>query len=200
MHIARIAVGALDAPWASPDTWMEVFWLADRRWAGPQGFLMMFGAQRRLRGSWIMTLFCVLSCLALLTPGFLSLAYGTTFDDVERQVTVSGVSVVDVNLLGHRSNKNLQNDAGKHIWSRGVAPAVQFPDNIYAEHYVSTSTTGGSWLITGSANKTRMFLVGVRVAGGCEYLPESNSTFQERCTEAFGNETSLFRESPVKRV
>lgn len=30
MHVARLAVAALDASWMSPNTWMEVFWLAER--------------------------------------------------------------------------------------------------------------------------------------------------------------------------
>jgi len=51
MHLARLAVGSLDAPWASASTWMEVFWLSDRRWAGPLGLWMTFETliSRKLR-------------------------------------------------------------------------------------------------------------------------------------------------------
>jgi len=199
MHLARLAVGSLDAPWASPTTWLHVFWLANRRWSGLQGVLTMFTSAFQLPKPRIIASFSMLTVIALLTPGCLSLAYTTTEGYIERQITVSGVSMVDLAVLVQRSNKFLQNEAGEHIWSRGVAPAVQFPDNIYAGHYMSASSTGGSRFITGSANKTGMNLVGIRVAGGCEYLQDSDRTFQDRCTDAFSNATSIFGESLVNR-
>jgi len=208
MHLARLAVGSLDTPWASPNTWMEVFWLADRRWAGPFGLWMTFktlvsrklhklGGPQVSLGFW---LFAALSIVALVTPVTLSRAYHVTTCEVERQIMVSGVSMVDLDALesvGDRSRKlRRQMVYGNDAWSRGMAPRLQYPDNIYAEVGVQITSNGGTWFITGSTNKTIMSLAGIRVAGGCEFVQPNNKTFRDLCGAAFGYEHSSTSESP----
>ena len=205
MHLARLAVDSLDAPWSSANTWMEVFWLADRRWAGPFGLWMTFETlvSRKLRklggprvslGFW---LFAALSVVALVTPVTLSRAYHVTTGEVKRQIMVPNVATMSLTQLGKFGTESLQRRHGNALWSRGVAIALQFPGNMYTEIDVRASPTSGAWLIAGNTNKTTMSLLGIRVAGGCEYVQRDNSTFQDLCTAAFGDGPSAIGELRV---
>ena len=185
MHFARLAVGSLDVPWASANTWMEVFWLADRRWSGPVGLTKAFWTlisrkRKNLHGPRIAIsfwFFAAISVTALVTPVALSRAYDLASSNVQRPIASAKVSMVDLSILGGLTD-SVQTTWGDQIMDRGVAPTSQFPDNMYAEIGVPKSSIRGSWFITGNANKTNMALVGVRVAGGCESL-KSELTFQE---------------------
>jgi len=196
MHLTRLAVDSLDTPWVSPNTWMEGFWLADRRWSGPVGLwttakTYISRKLRKLRGPHVSLGFCffaVLSVVALVTPVTLSRAYHVTTSEVEQQIVVSDVSVVKIKALGEVTSRTYhQTRFGNSVWGRGMSPAIQGPENMYSEVGVPASLTSGSWLVTGGANKTIMQLSGIRVAGGCELLQPSNSTFGDICAAAFGD-------------
>jgi len=203
MHLARLAVGSLDTSWTSANTWLEVFWLADRRWAGPFGLWTVFETfvtrkWRQLRGPRISIgfwLFAALSVVALVTPVALSRAYHVTTGEVERQVTVSRVYMMNVGEIFDSTKTsvselpNPQTMYGTTIWQRGVAPAVQFRDSMYAKIDNRSSSNNGDWFISGNSRRSQMRLVGIRVSGGCELLQPS--TFEDICTANFGDSPSL---------
>ncbi|KAL0571489.1 hypothetical protein V5O48_010477 [Marasmius crinis-equi] len=99
MHLARIAVSALSRRSSAPNSWMELFWLADGEWEGPMGIAKTAWATRWWgsskdsrtssppppppapkdppipRVSFTFVLFATTSAVALITPVLLSQAY-----------------------------------------------------------------------------------------------------------------------------
>jgi len=209
MHLARLAVGSLDTSWTSANTWMEVFWLADRRWAGPVGLWTIFEAMFSLswhslrvpRVSFGFWLFAALSIITLVTPLDLSRGYHGTTADIRRQTTVSSVFMMDVGEVFDPSDtsasglQNLQIPYGIPIWGRGVPPTVQFRDTMYAEHDERPTPSSGDWFISGNSRRANMQLVGLRVSGGCEYLQANDGTFGSVCAATFGDDPLFIGEA-----
>jgi len=194
MHLARLAITAPEVVWASPKTWMEVFWLSDRRWAGPVG-LAKTGwtlASRRLRVSLTFCLLAALSIIALATPLVMSNAYPVKTNDVEHQINVPNVTMLDLQMLSAMLNED-QLTIGGDIWSKGLSPPELLPRNAYAETGMQSTASGGAWFFSGGSSKSEMLLTGIRVAGGCEVLPTaagSDRAFQDRCKTEFGADLS----------
>ena len=187
MHLARLAVNALSVRWASPKTWMEVYWLADRRWADPFG-LSTTGwtiATRRLRVSFSLCLFAVLNIVALVTPVFMARAYAVVTSDVEHEVTIDTVSALDLPKLRAVTNIS-QIKTGNELWAKGVSSSELFARNAYTESGMRPSETGGAWFFTGDSHRTEMLLYGIRVTGGCDILNtqvKNLDEFHDLCTE-----------------
>jgi len=208
MHLARLAVGSLDTSWTSANTWMEVFWLADRRWSGPVGLWTIFEAMFSLswhslhvpRVSFGFWLFAALSIVTLVTPLALSRAYHGTTADIRRQTTVSSVFMMDIGEVfdplatSVSELQNLQIPYGIPIWGRGVSPTVQFRDTMYAANDERPTPSSGDWFISGNARRASMQLVGLRVAGGCEYFQANDITFESVCAATFGDDPRFIGE------
>jgi len=169
MHLARLAVNTLNLPWSSPKTWMEVFWLADRRWAGPVG-LGKTGwtiASRRLRVSFGFILLAALNLVAVITPVFMTRTYSVTFGDAQRSI-VANVSAVDLSIMA-RLSRATQLSVGNKIWSKGLPPSVMFPQNTYTGDPLGW--VDPKWLfLTGDSFASEMRLAGVLVGGYCEII------------------------------
>ena len=189
MHLARLAITAPDISWASPKTWMEVCWLADRRWASPIG-LGKIGwtlASRRVRVSITFALLAALSIVALVTPVIMTRTYPVVTDDVAREVTAS-VSMLVLERLIPLNNADQMN-VGNELWSKGVTLPELLPRNAYAESDAHSLEAGGAWFFTGESSKSEMSLVGIRVAGGCEVVKTTSigeGAFEDLCTAEFG--------------
>lgn len=194
MHLARLAVGSLDISWTSANTWMEVFWLSDRRWAGPFGLWMTLKTlisrkRRKLRGPhvslgfWLLTM---LSIVTLVTPVTLSRAYHVTMGLTKLETPTIQTSEMTTSWRGKVAGDHA-GMLGRSIWVRGFAPALQFPDNMYAEPGVQASSTSGAWFITGWTDKATVPLIGIRVEGGCERILQDGMTLQDQCTATFGD-------------
>jgi len=206
MHLARLAVGLLDAPRASPNTWLEVFWLADRRWAGPYGLYktlenLFFRKLRKQRaphispGFWF---FAALSVVTLVTPVTMSRAYHVITGEVESRFLVSSVSTVDHDRIRNSTfgdDRGKQVSMGSDIWGKGLVPAMQFPVNIYSDIDIKQSCSGGAMLATGWTNYTTMTISAVQVVGGCDYFQASDVTFEELCSSTIINGQNAICES-----
>lgn len=131
MHLTRLTVNMLEASWVLPKTWMEVFWLADRRWAGPFG-LGKTGwtiISRRMRVSFGFIFLAALNIVALVTPIFMTKAYSVATEDVFDR-SVENVSMVDLPALARLSPRT-QVATGNEIWTKGLSSALLFPLNTY---------------------------------------------------------------------
>ena len=134
--------------------------------------------------------------MALVTPAILSRAYHGATGEVKCHIKVSYVSMVDLAALSEQRNLQIRGSRGDLLWETGVAPALQLPQNMYAESGgQAVSPTSGSWLITANTNgmNSTLQLVGIRVAGGCEIPPLHNGTFRDRCVATFGDSLLAFR-------
>jgi len=165
MHLARLAVNTLKLPWSSPKTWIEVFWLADRRWAGPVG-LGKTGwtiASRRLRVSFGFLLLAALNIVAVITPVFMTRTYSMAAGDAQSSI-VGNVSTVDLSIMS-RLTRGAQLSVGNEIWSKGLPPKAMFPPNTYT----GTLPTGlEKWLfLSGDSYASDMRLTGILVGGEC---------------------------------
>ena len=194
MHLARLAVNALDLPWASPNTWMEVFWLADRRWAGPVGLgTVGWTLTRRWKGGASITFWslALLSVVALATPLVLTRAYPVVTAEVVYDAVASVIEVKSSDLKEWTMSVQLQE--GNALWRKGVSVNEVFSRNGFAEIGASSSSTSGSWLFTGDPGQVEVSLSGIRVSGQCDAMQTTNkgpSAFLERCTAEFGPQLS----------
>ncbi|KAL0563382.1 hypothetical protein V5O48_018687 [Marasmius crinis-equi] len=107
MFLARVAVSALQNARSTPNSWTELFWLADREWMGPMGIIKVTyqSVRSRKRASLMFILFGTTCTTALLTPVFLIRAYqvqqitvirNTQIDDTQ---TIHGDHLLDFPLL-----------------------------------------------------------------------------------------------------
>jgi len=185
MHLARLAVAALDVSWASPKTWVEVFWLADRRWSGPIGLAKtgwtLIKRWRRMSLSFL--LLAAISVVALATPVVMTRAYPVVTSHVDHFITATNVSVFDLSAATDDELADSQVILAYSLWGKGRSATDLYPKNSYAESGVQSSDVGGSWFFTGDSKKSEMSVSGIRVAGGCEawqtYI--GPSAFLDRC-------------------
>ncbi|KAL0570261.1 hypothetical protein V5O48_011703 [Marasmius crinis-equi] len=93
IHLARIAVSALQHSSSSPNSWLELFWLADQEWLGPVGIARTTwkSIRSRMRTSLTFILFATTSAVALITPVLMTQAYttdGVEFMHIQRPIQV----------------------------------------------------------------------------------------------------------------
>ena len=178
MHLARLAVNTLNLSWSSPKTWMEVFWLADRRWAGPVG-LGKTGwtiASRRLRVSFGFVLLAALNIVAVVTPVFMTRTYSMAAGDAQSSI-VGNVSTVDLSIMS-RLTRGAQLSVGNEVLSNGLPPQAMFPLNTY----IGTLPVGirKALFLSGDSYSSNMRLAGILVAGECYF---HSHQLYEACSE-----------------
>jgi len=158
----------LETSWASPKTWMEVFWLADRRWAGPFG-LGKTGwtiVSRRLRVSFGFILLACLNIVTLVTPVFMTRAYSVATDYVSGGFA-ENASMIDLPTLA-RLSSGIQITTGNEIWTKGLSSALIFPRNSYRTPEI---TEEGWYFFTGELpNQSESSLTGIFVGGRCSSI------------------------------
>ncbi|KAL0567382.1 hypothetical protein V5O48_014610 [Marasmius crinis-equi] len=96
MYLARVAVSALQNPRSTPNSWSELFWLADREWMGPMGIIKITLQTLRCRiprASLTFILFGTTCTTALLTPVFLTRAYQVQQITIIRNTSISAKTI-----------------------------------------------------------------------------------------------------------
>jgi len=194
MHLARLAVGVLEVPRMSPRTWMEVFWLADRRWAGPFG-LGKTGwtvISRRIRVSIGLILLATLNVVAIITPIVMTRAYPAGTRSATPRA-VFNVSTFDLTVVSTESLASDQLEYGLAWWRDGQPAPVPFWGSVFAELGVEQNESNGAWLLTADL-RGDMFAwnyAGIRVAGGCETMQATSGEpliLQDMCQKEFGSD------------
>ena len=190
MHLARLAVGVLEIPGMSPRTWMEVFWLADRRWAGPFG-LGKTGwtvISRRMRVSIGLILLATLNLVAIVTPIVMTRAYpaGTRSD---WHNSTYYLSEFDLSVASTESLAGYQLENGLAWWSSGAS--IRSWMNAYAELGAQQNESTGAWFITEDVIEREMTSTGIRISGGCEIIHATSGepvNLQDICQTEFGTD------------
>ena len=196
MHLARLAVSALDTSWASPRTWTEVFWLANRRWSGPVGLAetgWAMASRRRAHMSLGFCLFALISIVALGTPVVLTRAYPSVAGQVNHTISVEDRAPTP-SWDGGDDHWDDQVQYGYIRWATGAPPSVLMPLNAYTGLETPLPAAGGDWFIASDSNKSELTLNGIRVVGGCEVV-NSTSTgpdfFADLCMKEFNTTLNL---------
>jgi len=188
MHLARLAVGALDVPWAAPKTWTEVFWLANRRWTGPVGLTEAGWAVVSRRSSSVSLCFCLLgmlSILALGTPVVMTSAYPVVTYHVNHTIVVN---VAEPDSSFPYIYRDDQIKVGQVHWGTGVSAAMFTPQNLYAGLGANKSKSTGDWFIASDSQNSEILLHGIRAVGGCEVVtdtPRGDTAFADLCKRKF---------------
>jgi len=131
MHLSRLAVSALHFSTTSPNTWAELFWLADSSWQGPIGFL---GAVKgmlglRKRASLTFFLFTFTCAVSLVTPVFLARGYPETSLIVDVQTTFNPNTASVAHMASVDAYAQLASGSG--AWSTGRSVLSLYNSSTY---------------------------------------------------------------------
>ncbi|KAL0576993.1 hypothetical protein V5O48_005003 [Marasmius crinis-equi] len=171
-HLARIAVSALQNPNTTPNSWAELFWMADQEWTGPVGIIKTtyLSIHSRTRASFTYILFATTCAIALVTPVLLSQAYQL------RQVLITRsheIQLRAVSTFGNSTssqNSAMQQTVALGSWETGLSVFDIYNTSLFIPK------RGGPWSTTfpsqnvfyasdvGNATAT---LPGVVLSGNC---------------------------------
>jgi len=197
LHLARLAVGSLHSRAGSgPRTWIELFWLADRRWSGPVGvsYSLWTSTRRRMRVSTFFVALCALSSIALATPIFFSRAYEAEKSGSGIRYAASSMSVLSLEALASGSSSD-QLEMGWKRWRKadGASGVELFPRTTYVAQSQSWSSTAGDLFFAGELLGNNARQSGVRLRGACApvgaaaELPRDMEAFRQYCKQNLGN-------------
>lgn len=173
MHLGRLSISALQFRRSSPRTWLELFWMADRKWAGPVGVLLtaVGVVQRRLRVSYPLVLFSLLSLLALVTPLVLNRAYPIRTLDVRVPQMFAPNTFTPSKLNG--LDAYAQAAAGGGAWATNQTVYELFNSSTFTA--VGAPRPGepgmGDVFFAGDVQGLDTTLPGMRITGGCKAVP-----------------------------
>ena len=197
MHLARLAVGSLHArSRGGPRTWMELFWLSDRRWSGPVGVSLSLwtSTRRRIRISTLFIALCVLSSIALATPIFFSRAYEAQKSGSGERYAASSMSVLSLESLASGSAVE-QLELGWKRWRKadGASVVELFPRTTYVAQSKSWSSSASDLFFAGELLGNDARQSGVRFRGACvpvdagADIPHDMATFRQYCEHNLGS-------------
>jgi hypothetical protein len=193
MHLARLGVSALQDPATAPKTWAELFWLADRNWQGPVGFVATifgrFTLKTKLSSTFL--LFTATIMLALPAPIVLSRAYPAA--TVESQQNI----LLNVTLLNNTGSPQLdvysQMAVGAGGWTTGVDVQDMYATRMYGTTDAALSSDDLSSppdiFFTGDLQNNQVNLPGFRLQGGCTPMV-ADAELQATAAEANANNQS----------
>ncbi|KAK7472347.1 hypothetical protein VKT23_000464 [Stygiomarasmius scandens] len=167
MHLSRLAVSALHFSVTSPNTWAELFWLADNSWQGPIGFL---GAVRgmlglRKRASLTFFLFTFTCAVALVTPVFLARGYPETSLIVDIQ-TIFNPNTASVARMAS-VDAYAQLASGSGAWSTGRSVLSLYNSSTYTPAGRPRDEILDDFFFAGDTELFDTRLPGIRSQGHC---------------------------------
>lgn len=193
MHLARLAISGLQFSGTAPNTWIELFWLADRSWQGPVGILSTLLAMMRLRTRASLTffLFATISMVALATPIILSRAYPIKTIDVQQHRNFTPNALTVDRLAG--VDAYAQMAAGSGGWATGLSAESMFNSSVFTPPSAN-GTAALDLFFSGDVEGLDVELPGIRLQGGCQAVSSDAATddaFAARCTEAYPDHAFL---------
>lgn len=185
MYLARLAISALQHPKTAPNSWAELFWLADRNWQGPFGLTATLLGQARLRNvslSSTFVLFTITCFFALPTPIALSKTYQV------RTVTVNARNIITTNAIVPETlttfNHFSQRSAGAGAWGMGMPVAQVYNATTYVPVKFADDRDGvlDEVIFAGQLGDKDANMTAIRMAGDCQVIqPDSSDlpTYEE---------------------
>ncbi|KAL0570440.1 hypothetical protein V5O48_011517 [Marasmius crinis-equi] len=153
IHLARAAVSALQYPGSSPNSWLELFWLADQEWLGPVGIIKATwkSIRSRSRASVTFILFATTSAVALITPVLMAQAYAK--NNVDLRFGYNNLMIADVISFTRLRfvDGSVQRTMGLLSWLIDSVPAIT-TDLSIIYHPADAGFFSGELFITGSTS------------------------------------------------
>ncbi|KAL0572125.1 hypothetical protein V5O48_009838 [Marasmius crinis-equi] len=179
-HLARIAVSALENPKTTPNSWAELFWLADQEWTGPVGIVKtaFISIRSRTRASFNYILFATTCAVALVTPVLLSQAYQVRqvlITGLNREIRLSAVSLSDMSYLG----PEMLSAVGLASWETGLSVTDMYNTSLFIPKEQPRDTTlhPQDFFFAGDIGNASAILPGLRLQGNCAPLDIRDPVF-----------------------
>ncbi|KAH8830605.1 hypothetical protein DL96DRAFT_956496 [Flagelloscypha sp. PMI_526] len=197
MHLARIAISSLSSPRTAPNTWAEVFWMADRAWSGPVGIVVALKDSLFLKVKLSLTflLFAFTCLVALATPAVLSRAFPIQNIPV---ITSGSIQPKTFNTAAIQvASGYIQQGIGFGSWGTGLSAysllssSMFVPKELNFNKYQS-STDPTDFFMAGNigpdANGT---LPGLRIQGSCSVISPGSGVPDATGATSASNLTTL---------
>ena len=168
MHLGRLAISGLQSSRMSPRTWIELFWLSDKKWAGPVGIVLTLWSSMkiRIRPSTTFILFSIISLIALTTPLVLNRAYPIRTIDVQVQRSFAPNTLTRSRLAAIDAYN--QEAAGAGAWVLNQTVFELFNATTYVPSgSLRNDSNVDDLFFAGDVEGMDMDLLGIRLQGGC---------------------------------
>ncbi|KIP05387.1 hypothetical protein PHLGIDRAFT_119902 [Phlebiopsis gigantea 11061_1 CR5-6] len=179
LHLSRLAISALQFRGTAPRTWLEVFWLADMKWAGPVGIIMWIWSMMKLpvRVSPTIAIFSVTVLSAFATPFVLSRAYPFQSMDVPVNRTFVPNTLAAAKLATIDAYAQIAVGAGS--WSTNLTVLDIFNASTFIPSNASRVASTADLFFAGDVQSMDVTLPGVRIQGGCHAMDNTASVTQD---------------------
>lgn len=177
MYLARLAISALQRPSTAPNSWAELFWLADRNWQGPFGLLACLIGRIRLGKVSLSTTFLLFSmtCMfAIPTPITLSKAYQIQTVSVETPTTIR-TNALDLEKMTTFSLSS-QRSAGAGAWGMGIPASQVYNATTYVAPTSDREGVLNDVVFAGQLGDKDANMTAIRMTGGCKVMRPEPST------------------------
>ena len=180
MHLSRLAVSAVQFRGSAPRTWLEMFWLADKKWAGPVGIAMAAWRVMRapMRVSPTLVVFATTVLAALVTPLVLNRAYPTQAMDVAVNRTLVPNTLAAAKL--DQIDAYAQLAVGAGAWATNLTVLELFNSTTFVPASNPTRVEDAAdFFFAGDVQSMDVSLPGVRIQGGCHAMDNSPNMTQD---------------------
>ena len=184
LHLSRLAISALQFRGTAPRTWLEMFWLADMKWAGPMGILMWAWNMIKLpvRVSPTIVVFSVTILSAFATPYILSRAYPFQSMDVPVNRTFAPNTLAAAKLSTIDAYAQIAVGAGS--WSTNLTVLDLFNGSTFVPASNPSRVANTTDLFfAGDVQSMDVTLPGVRIQGGCHAIDNTANATQDSFLE-----------------
>ncbi|KAE9398117.1 hypothetical protein BT96DRAFT_42100 [Gymnopus androsaceus JB14] len=191
MHLSRVAMSGLQSALGAPRTWMELFWLSGKNWAGPLGIITSgwTATKQRIQVSFTFILFSTISLVALVTPLVLGRAYPIKALDVivpqtffPRTLDVSKMDGIDAYA---------QIAGGAGAWATGQSVIELYNQTSYTPVGQSRGNTSNDYFFAGDSQSLDTTLPGIHIQGSCSAVNQTglsdSGAFTDYCVDQMGS-------------
>ncbi|KAH8830604.1 hypothetical protein DL96DRAFT_1707415 [Flagelloscypha sp. PMI_526] len=197
MHLARIAISSLSSPRTAPNTWVEVFWMADRAWSGPVGIVVALKDSLFLKAKLSLTflLFAFTCLVALATPAVLSRAFPIQnipfITSTSIQPKTFNAAAMQV-ISGY-----IQQGTGLGSWGTGLSAysllssSIFIPSDLNFNKYQSSADPTDLFIAGNIGPDANGTLPGLHVQGSCSVVPPGSGVPDATGATSASNLTTL---------
>ncbi|KAL0576406.1 hypothetical protein V5O48_005595, partial [Marasmius crinis-equi] len=170
MHLTRIAVSALQYPSSAPNSWKELFWLADHNWEGPVGIVTSAwdSIRSRTRASFTFILFATTCVIGIIIPVVLTSAYEVRQVQLMESVDIQP-STTTFKKMQH-VDAYTQVGVGMGSWGTGTSVADIYNTSLFhPEGQQNTNRTAQprEFFFAGDVSNATTTLPGLHLKGSC---------------------------------
>ncbi|KAL0565881.1 hypothetical protein V5O48_016135 [Marasmius crinis-equi] len=169
-HLARIAVSALQNPNTTPNSWAELFWMADQEWTGPVGIVKttFLSIRSRTRASLTYILFATTCAVALVTPVLLAQAFRVqqVLITQSHEIQLNAISFLDVSNSFAGNSLGVDGGIGVASWETGLSVSDAYNASLFLPK-TQTQNSLPEHFFTSEIGNATAILPGLRLQGQC---------------------------------